>query len=280
MRLSLHTLALAGSAALLAACASGEAQPGEPAAAPQEVVVTAFDFAFEAPDTVQSGPTSFRLINRGPEFHHIQLVRFEGGRTLQDLARHMATSHNPPEWAVLVGGPNTPGIPGEETNATLDLEPGEYALLCVIPSPDGTMHLMKGMVKPLTVVPAEGRPAAMPQPDVVMLLDDYSFDTDRPITAGTRTIRVDNAAVQPHEVVFVQLAPGRTIGEFLQFMEKPEGVPPGKLVGGTTGISRGGSNLVTIDFEPGEYGLICFIPDAHDGAPHIVHGMVKQITVQ
>lgn len=30
---------------------------------------------------------------------------------------------------------------------------------------------------------------------------------------------------------------------------------------------------------PGDYGLICFVPDAKDGKPHLVHGMVKTIKV-
>lgn len=273
--------AMVGGTLALGACGAGEAQPGEPAAvAPQEVVVHALDYAFRAPDTVQSGVTTFRLINEGPELHHIQLVRLEDGRTLDDLVRHMAAGGPPPAWMVEIGGPNTPGLPGEETNATLDLAPGNYALLCVIPSPDGTPHIMKGMVRPMVVVPATGAGAVMPPADLTMVLDDYSFDTDRPITAGRRTIRVENVAAQPHEVLFVKLEPGRTVGDFLQFMHAPQGPPPGKIVGGTTGIAQGGTNQVVIDFEPGEYGMLCFVPDAKDGASHIAHGMVKQFTVE
>jgi hypothetical protein len=281
---SFRILVLAGSCAILGACSSGRAQDAEQAIsinslAPQEVVVHAWDFAFDAPATIESGPTVFRLVNRGPEFHHIQLIRFEGGRTLDDLVRHLVSDHTPPEWAIFVGGPNTPGLPGEETNAALDLEPGSYALICVIPSPDGVMHLMKGMARPLTVVPAT-RTAAMPTADLVMTLDDYSFDTDRPITAGSRTIRVENGAAQPHEVIFVRLAPGKSAGDFLHFMHNPEGTPPGKVVGGTTGIATGGSNIIALDFESGEYALLCMWPDDKDGAPHVAHGMVKQIMVE
>jgi hypothetical protein len=284
VRPSLTSLGLLAGVILLGACSTGEASrpdPSEPAIlAPQEVVVRARDFLFEAPDTVFSGTTTFRLINDGPEFHHIQLVRLEDGRTLDDLMRHLAERNPWPAWALEVGGPNTPGIPGEETNGTLELQPGSYALLCVIPSPDGTPHIMKGMVRPLTVITAAGPTAPLPRADVVMVLDDYSFETDRPITAGRRTIRVENTAAQPHEVVFAKLEPGKTAMDFLKFMENPQGPPPGKLVGGTSGFAHGVANVVTIDFEPGEYALLCFIPDAGDGAPHFMHGMVDQITVR
>jgi hypothetical protein len=276
--------ALFGALALVAACSSGEASLPVPAddVAPREVLVHTRDFVFDAPDTIVAGLTTFRLINEGPDFHHIVLARIDEGHTIDDVARLLA--HDPDgyattPWLTLVGGPNTPGLPGEQTNATVALLPGEYALLCVIPAADGQHHTMKGMIRALTVVPTGGPVAKMPVADVVMVLDDYSFDTDRPIRAGRRSIRIENAARQPHEVLFVKLEPGKSARDFLQFMHEPSGAPPGRVVGGNTPMDRGEVNLVTIDFEPGEYALLCFIPDAKDGAPHFVHGMAKQITV-
>lgn len=288
LRRSLPLVLCFAPAVVTSACQSADAEAGTAsaaemavvAAAPQEVLVRTRDFAFDAPDTIQSGATRFRLINDGPEFHHIQLVRLLDGKTLDDLGRFMSSgSHSLPEWAVAVGGPNTPGIPGEETNATLDLEPGEYAMLCVIPSPDGQPHTMKGMVKPLTVVPAAAR-AAVPEADLVLMLDDYSFAESTEILAGVRTIRVENRAEQPHEVVFAKLEPGKNAGDFLKFMTKPEGTPPGKLIGGTSAIAKGEINQVTLELEPGDYAMLCFIPDHKDGQPHIAHGMIRQITVR
>lgn len=249
------------------------------AVSPQEVVVRTRDFAFQSPDTISSGLTTFRLINDGPDFHHIQLVRLDDGHTLQDALDHMAAGGPPPAWVVDVGGPNTPGMPGEETQATLDLKPGNYAMLCVIPARDGQPHIMKGMMKPLTVVPAVGAQASAPVADINMVLDDYSFQSTPAITAGRRTIRVENRAKQSHEVLIARLEPGKTPQDLLRFIEKPEGMPPGKIVGGTTGMATGEVNHVVIDFEPGEYALLCFVPDAGDGKPHFVHGMVQQIRV-
>lgn len=274
--------------AALAACAEQpETEVGaQPAAEmyatggalPQEVLVRTRDYSFDAPDTIQSGATTFRLINEGPELHHVQLVRLLDGKTMEDLGRHMAAGGPPPAWMVEVGGPNTPN-PGAETNGSVELEPGEYALLCVIPSPDGQLHIAKGMAKPLTVVPATGPTAALPAADVTMVLDDYSFQSVPEIRAGRRTIRVENRAAQPHEVVIARLAPGKTAADLLAWAETMQGPPPAEMVGGTTGIGTGGANVVTIDFTPGEYALLCFVPDAGDGRPHVAHGMVRQITV-
>jgi hypothetical protein len=35
-----------------------------------------------------------------------------------------------------------------------------------------------------------------------------------------------------------------------------------------------------VDLPAGEYGIICFDPDAKDGKPHLAHGMIKQLSVK
>jgi hypothetical protein len=260
--------------------ASAAAAPEVAAIAPAEVVIRTRDNVFyEAPDTLEAGMTNIRLINDGPMFHHVWLVRLEDGHTVNELLEHVKDGSPPPSWAVDVGGPNTPGMPGGETAATIDLEPGTYALLCVIDLPDGVPHMMQGMARQVTVVPAAGPEATLPAADIVMTLNDYSFDTDKPITAGRQTIRVVNAAAQPHEALIVKLEPGRTVQEFMEFIMKPEGTPPGQVLGGVTGMAQGGMNQITLDFEQGDYALICFIPDAGDRRPHFMHGMAQQIHV-
>jgi hypothetical protein len=284
--LTLSILTLAVTAVVAAGCSSDAPAVADDSAqvataAPRELTIRSFDFQYEMPsDTLESGLTNIRLINDGPDFHHVQLFRLEDGHTLQDLMDVFAAHGPVPSWAVDVGGPNTPGMPGEETSAIVDLQPGMYALVCVIPGQDGVPHVMKGMIRELTVVPSAGPPATLPPADIIMTLDDYSFEVSAPITAGRRTIRVENTAAQPHEVLFVKLEDGRTPMDFLQFLERPEGAPPGKVMGGVTGIAHGGMNQLTLDFEPGDYALICFVPDASDGAPHFVHGMVEQIRVE
>ena len=271
------------SAVFANACApSGEAASSSAASltadvAPRIIPVTAADFSFAAPDTVQAGMTTFKLENQGTEFHHVQAVRLTGGHTVADLLRAMEKSPMTPDWAILVGGPNTP-IPGGESEATVNLEPGEYALLCVIPSKDGVPHVMKGMVRPLTVIPAPAV-AAEPVADYEMSLMDYAFNTPVTLEPGRRTFKVVNTAAQPHEVLIAQLAPGKSAEDLLKWLAKEEGPPPGKPLGGTTMLTKGQVNYLTYDLEAGEYALICFIPDAKDGKPHFMHGMVRQIKV-
>jgi hypothetical protein len=81
-----------------------------------------------------------------------------------------------------------------------------------------------------------------------------------------------------HEVELVRLAPGKTLEQFMSWIAKPAGPPPGSAIGGVAGFT-GSPNYFSADMAPGNYALICFIPDARDGKPHFMHGMTKTITV-
>ena len=278
---------------LLAVAATATVAGGLRAAAPRNdpktgkanvVTVTATDYAFQAPDTIAAGRTTFHLVNKGPDMHHIWLIKLEQGKTLKDLTEATKTHGPLPKWAVDVGGPNTP-MPGGESSATLDLEPGKYVMVCVIPAmKDGQPHYMKGMVKEVAVVSRKGVVQAgksvAPATDVTMTLDDYDFRLSSPITSATKSIRMVNVAAQTHEAVIVKLNPGVTAQAFLEAVEKPQGPPPGALIGGITGIAKGRTVDIPTNFTPGDYALICFVPDAKDGKPHLAHGMVKQFSVK
>jgi hypothetical protein len=137
--------------AIAAACAGAE-KPAEevvPApVAPSVVEVTATDYAFTMPDTLPAGVTTFRLVNQGAELHHVVLTRVPDGMTVADFAK--APPESPPAGTVMLGGPN-PAVPGGNAEATLDLQPGQYTVMCVIPSSDGKMHVTKGMMRTLVV---------------------------------------------------------------------------------------------------------------------------------
>jgi len=246
----------------------------------RSVTVTANDYAFTAPDSIPAGLTEIKLVNRGTEMHHVWLIRLDAGKTLKDLFAAMEKSEaGLPSWARDVGGPNTPG-PGGESSAILRLAAGRYAMICVIPSPDGKPHVMKGMAKEVTVTPAPSNGAnANLRISSTMTLTDFAFGFSQPLAAGAQMIRVKNDAAQPHEVVIVRLQPGKKIEDVLAWMEKMQGPPPGQPIGGTTPMAKGEENIVSLDLTPGEYGMVCFVPDAKDGKPHFMHGMMTQFTV-
>jgi hypothetical protein len=248
-----------------------------PAAKPHVVQVMGEDFKFEAPDVIPAGLTEFRFLNKGPAIHHMAILKLGGGKTIDDLRAALANPGPPPAWVKEIGGPNAPS-PGLEANATLNMEPGNYALICFVDI-GGPPHFAKGMLRALRVVAAKGPLASRPKADLTITLVDYNYKLTSPIRAGTRTIRVQNAGKQHHEVQLVQLAPNASVTDFMKWLEKMEGPPPGKALGGIAGIDPGVSQYFRADFTPGNYGLICFLPDAKDSKPHFAHGMIRQIAV-
>jgi hypothetical protein len=263
--------------ALVSACTykTADASGG----AEREILVTAAEFAFRAVDTIPAGLTRVLFLNKGRERHHLQLVRLEEGHTIQDLLDQMSKGNLTPSWVTFVGGPSVPP-PGGASEVTVRLAPGQYAMLCFISSKDHVPHLMKGMLRPLTVTPSQASSRGEPHADVRMVLDDYSFTFAPALRAGRRTIRVENAAAQPHEVFIVRPASGKTVEDMRRWVERPEGPPPIEPVGGAMALTRGAVNFLTAEFAPGDYSLVCYVPDAKDGKPHLAHGMIRFIRVE
>ncbi|CAN5790000.1 hypothetical protein BH24GEM1_BH24GEM1_21390 [soil metagenome] len=241
------------------------------------LTVTASDYAFDAPAEVPAGLTTIRLVNKGPSLHHIQMMKLEDGKTLADFLGALKGEH-PPTWATPAGGPGPPEVGSTSTTIEV-LEPGTYALICFIPASDGMPHVMKGMSRELKVTGPSRAAGAEPEADIVVKLMDYDFELSRPLTAGKHTIRVENAGPQPHELAIVRMNPGKKPSDFAAWGMKPVGPPPGTTHGGVSGIMPGTHAFVEVDLPAGEYGLLCFLPDAKDGKPHFVHGMQKETKV-
>ncbi len=253
------------------------------AQSPRVVTVKAHDFRFEAPASAPTGTITFRMENDGKELHHLWIVKLTGKKTPADFTKVMQTwgsALKMPEWAIDVGGPNS-ASPGTATEGTMTLDPGTYMLVCWVPSPDGMLHVMKGMVKPLTITPRPaGQPAqAEPVADIAMTLDDYTFELSKPITPGRHVIRIENRAPQTHEVVIARLTPGESAAQALLWINEGQVGPGPAVLGGASGLAKGRHMFITVDFTPGRYALYCFIPDVKDGKPHTHHGMLKELTV-
>lgn len=276
-------LALAG----LTAC-SGQ-RPSEEGAAsassadspPREVQFTATDFAFEGPSSIESGVVTFVFSNDSDTWHHLQLVRLPEGWSMEQFQEAMSQAQpgSPmPDWFEDAGGVNPPA-PGRPARVTMAVEPGEYAVLCLVDTPDKVPHVFKGMIRPLTVTPASAPGGLLPAGQLSLTLADYAFGFSEPLTSGTHVIRVENAATQSHEIAFFRLEPGRTMDDLMAWAATYEGPPPVTPAGGVSGIRPGQVVDVEVTLTPGEYVALCFLPDATDGAPHLAHGMALPFTI-
>jgi uncharacterized cupredoxin-like copper-binding protein len=245
-----HGIALLAAAALV----GGTAAHPEPTA-PPVVVVHAKDFSYVAPKTIKAGANTFHLVNDGKEVHHLTIMKLAAGKTMGDFAAAMKKPGPPPSWVTSVGGPNGT-VPGASS------------------------HVMKGMLHALTVLPGTSL-ATEPAADVTVTLADYGFTIDKPLTPGHHEVKVVNTAEQTHEVVLMELKPGKTLKDMSNWIERDmmKGPPPGRPIGGMANLDKGRTGSFAVELHPGHYGMICFVPDAKDGKPHSMHGMQKEIEV-
>ncbi len=114
--------------------------------------ITMYDFNFEMPATLPAGKGMYRVVNQGAQVHEFDLYQLLPGKTPDDLKTFFDPQGMPPMGpppAVSLGGMQglTKGLSGI---LPLDLKPGNYAALCMIPDqskPNGESHLHLGMIK-------------------------------------------------------------------------------------------------------------------------------------
>lgn len=256
-----------------AGCADGS---GSDAANTATYVGT--DFAFEGPTTLPAGLNTIAIENQGAEAHQAVLIRLPEGQTIEEAMASAEESPNGlPQGVVFEGGP-VAAMPGQTVATTMNLEPGNYVIVCEIPSSDGITHTAKGMMMPLEVT-GEASDAAMAPADVAVGLNEYAF-AGPALTAGEHTIRLENNGQEVHEALLIKLEEGKTAMDFAAAFEPgaPPGPPPGSVVGGVGGLDPGKAAQFEATFDAGNYAWICFYP-APDGQPHLAKGMVSEFTI-
>lgn len=273
----MHPLRLTSLLVVITACSSANRAPTP---GPNVVTINATEYAFDAPDTIVAGLTTFHMVNAGREPHQA-VVAGAPDKTFPELEAALLHEGPIPEWLTFPGGPGNV-VAGDSSIITANVTPGNYLILCFIPSLDGKPHVMKGMYRRLVVTPApQGAPvAAEPNADVTVKLSDYAFAVSTPLTAGTHVIRVENDGPQLHELTIERLAPGKSAADFQQWIAGGmRGTPPVEPASGFAGPSNGRVGWLTVTLKPGNYLLNCYVPDAKDGKPHFAHGMLQQVTI-
>ena len=120
----------------------------------QEIQVAGLDYAFQLPDSLSPGPTSFRFSNTGKVPHEMILALLKPGVTLGQLLAHTQAGKDPQELTEGMAGILVTG-PGSETIGALhlDLLPGRtYVWACFFQdTPEAKPHAELGMVASRTI---------------------------------------------------------------------------------------------------------------------------------
>jgi hypothetical protein len=261
----------------------------EPAAQIPDVFISAADYSFQAPASIAGGITRLSFQNdSAAEDHQAQLIRLNDGVAFEDFQAAFETIESEADVpGVFAGGPGAG--PGLSNSNVLNMEPGQYVLLCLIPSPtDGVIHAAKGMMQALEVTAAAAEQPELPTADLAVSAYEFTFDVPETLPAGETTFDVTNDGAQDHEMALIRLEGGFTVDQLLDlfFAEPdpeappPEGPPPFSFLGQVAVMATGRSGQTTIDLTPGSYAFLCFVTDPTSGQPHAALGMAKPVTVE
>jgi uncharacterized cupredoxin-like copper-binding protein len=247
-----------------------------PTRSPRSVGITATEYAFDAPPSIEGGLVEVAFSNGGAEPHFLAFARAGAGKTFADVKAALTTPPTgapptgPPPFEPFGGVPTTD--PGTAGSIVVNLPEGTYALFCTIPAADGAPHAVKGMIRELVVAP--GPEGELPTAVRTVTATDFALATTGALGTGPQVVELRNEGRQLHEINLIELASGATIEQAVAWIGKPVGRPPYKSLSGVA-IKAGSEATAKLDLEPGRtYALVCVIPDAlGDRAPHATKGM-------
>jgi plastocyanin len=111
---------------------------------------------------------------------------------------------------------------------------------------------------------------------------EFAFETDlATIAAGPVEVRLANGGALEHQAAIFRFRDGEDFASFAAAAAGGDAAAALALVegyGGPNAVAPGATGSSTQVVVPGEYALLCVIPDAN-GVPHAAQGMVRPFTV-
>ncbi|MFM8552430.1 MAG: hypothetical protein ACKOCD_09035 [Nitrospiraceae bacterium] len=129
----------------------------------------------------------------------------------------------------------------------------------------------------LLLLPGWGEAAAA---DASFSAQEFAVTGPDRIDQGWRTVRLANRGRDIHQILFLKLPANKTAEDFRIAIETDwSQLPPWiQRAGGVNSVAPGGEATAVILLEPGDYVVICGIPDAR-GRPHVLQGMMRPLRV-
>ena len=276
-------LALLSTVLLVVACGSNESGDDANSLSVEATEPAKDSYRLEAPESIESGLVDIEFTNSGKLEHEAQLIKIEGNHTTEQALKAFdgVTQGRPaPDWFRARGGVGTTA-PGGTATITQRLEPGSYIFLDS-GEPEGrdvNPHYREGAVSELAVT-GEATDANLPDADATVTATEYSFSSSG-LKAGKNKFQFRNGGGQWHHLIVAPIKSGSTIEDVKRLIETEKGPPLEEQNAVETAVLDGGeAQLTEVDLKPGNYALMCFIPDRAGGPPHVAKGMVSGATVR
>ncbi len=252
---------------------------------------------FQAPDTIPSGWTTWKYINKSVQPHFILIDDYPDSITVKEFKKELlppfgegitllyegkkeeafAAFGKIPEW---YGGTKWPGgvgliSPGKTAETTLNLEPGYYIIECYVKMSNGMFHTNMGMYKELIV---SDERSTLKEPTADFSIDISSkngIKFNPPAKAGTYVFSVNfidqkkYENFEGHDINLVRIDANADITKIETWMNwlnlngLIDPVPKGfTFLGGVNDSPAGAKAYFKAKLEPGKYALISEVPNA------------------
>jgi plastocyanin len=230
------------------------------------ITIEGFEMGYKVSGKLRPGTATITFKNTGGTTHMMAATRLKDGVTLDQVKAALKRSEDAAA-PLMADGPDasTYGTPalvsaGESSTVTaVNLKPGNYAILCFVPGPDGMPHAAMGMISMFTV---EGDPVTTaPKSDGDIDISDTAIKLPDGFT-GKGTYKVTDSGQKPHTISFAKLDAGKSLQDYFAYVggkfaanQPPDG-GGGTLVGGIDSLLPGQTAYVTLDLKPGHYGYV------------------------
>jgi hypothetical protein len=270
-------------ALLLSSCGGGSSDKPTSQAGPQQLDVTARDFALNinGSSALRPGPVTITARSAGREAHGMVLVKLNDG--VDEAALVDALTNNParvPTLLTFVGG--TTALPAGGTwRATTTFDSGNYAMVDVGASSKGRMNFTRpGEVRSFTVSgKAVIAPVGRPTADVAMY--DYGIAMPK-VIPSTGQIKVENTGNDDHQLAVIPVKDAREAKAILRAFDTGKATRashrPIEVLAPTSAAT---SSTVSYRLPKGAYIAYCAYRSAQSGGrPHAALGMVAAFAVK
>jgi hypothetical protein len=111
---------------------------------------------------------------------------------------------------------------------------------------------------------------------------EFAFEGPDALPAGEVTVTMDNQGKQVHELALGELLDGKTMDDVHALLKKgmPKKPPAWFREVSGTGAKPGEVGEMDVELTPGNYIMLCFVPDKASKTPHVMLGMMKEVTVE
>lgn len=262
---------------LATACETGvSAQEVPDSASPLVYEIDMSESGVSVPEELPGGIVTLAFANGTEAQQMAILARLNEGVTAEQFSEALAAENPMPAFAMVrwLGGLSLPA--GAEQEMVYELDSAEHVLL---------VFTQQGPQTGFIQVTDEVSIGRVPEADIQAELINFALILPDEIQAGPQTWHIKNIGEQWHEMHILKAHENVAAQEIIDYLSQgpvPSGPAPFESVAFVAPLDPEEEVWTTFDLEPGEYTVLCALPDitvTDEEHAHAEKGMIRKLIV-